>query len=304
MDTTELSSFVQYLRHQRLVNDFVFLSAAAIYFYDYFLTLHLEIKLIWRARWSYTTALVLLIRYMGFLSIILVLYNQLVPNLSAGTCKILFPFSAWLLVTEMSLAEAMLAVRTWAVWQRNRYIGLGLAARIPAMLFVQFYFVNKFNRALTYHSTPYPGFRGCFVSTVERNIWQNYVMLTVAEATILALMIISAFRSYRRGSNSELSYIIHRDGILFYIYIFLFTVANLVITIVLPIDMGILLSPLEDALYSVLTARVVLNIRFFGNRSRQVDLHTSFDDAPAAITLQFVVDGNCEDSQYDMSATS
>jgi len=287
----DLSALVQFVQHQRLVMDYMFISASAVYIYDYFLTLHLEIKLIWRARWSYTTILYFLIRYTALLSIILVLYNQLVPDLSANRCQKTFTVSAYLLVCQISIAEAVLAIRTWAIWNRNKIIGIALAARIPSMLVVELVFVNRFLHSLQHADPPYPGFRGCFNTRAQRSLWQNYTMLTVAEAALLILMIISAFRSYRRGNNNELSYIIHRDGILSYVFLFCITVVNLVITIVLPIDMMILLTPLEDVLYSVLTTRIVLNIRLFGSRGLQpAELHTGFDESPATIALHFMSD--------------
>jgi hypothetical protein len=48
---------------------------------------------------------------------------------------------------------------------------------------------------------------------------------------------------------------------------------------------------LEDVLYSVLTTRIVLNIRLFGSRGLQpAELHTGFDESPATIALHFMSD--------------
>jgi hypothetical protein len=173
------------------------------------------------------------------------------------------------LISSFRSFEAVLAIRTWAIWNRNKIIGIALAARIPSMLVVELVFVNRFLHSLQRASValqaryyladkcnrfidadpPYPGFRGCFNTRAQRSLWQNYTMLTVAEAgmfhwlyyiyleiyviiALLILMIISAFRSCqssscvslpsathyflqtadRRGNNNELSYIIHRDG--------------------------------------------------------------------------------------------
>jgi len=48
------SWMVSYLEQQRLVMAYMAVSAVAIFYYNYLLTLRLEIKLIWFSPWSYT----------------------------------------------------------------------------------------------------------------------------------------------------------------------------------------------------------------------------------------------------------
>ena len=45
--------------------------------YDYFLTLHLEIKFVWLSQWTYTKVLFLLIRYMAFTGAFLFMISEL-----------------------------------------------------------------------------------------------------------------------------------------------------------------------------------------------------------------------------------
>jgi Family of unknown function (DUF6533) len=78
--------------------------------YDYFLTVHLEIKLIWFSRWTYTKILFLLVRYTTFITMALVLYcarcsskflwsllnhlaDQTFLDIPVERCKVTFPAS-------------------------------------------------------------------------------------------------------------------------------------------------------------------------------------------------------------------
>jgi len=102
-----LAKLIQYLRHQRLVIDYIFVSAIATFIYDYILMLHLEVKLIWFSRWSYTKVLFLLLRYMPFVEIYLALHNQTFSDVPVAKCKVTYSAEAWFSIFQMILAEAI-----------------------------------------------------------------------------------------------------------------------------------------------------------------------------------------------------
>jgi len=89
--STAPPTLVQYLQNQRLILDFVFIAAVAAFVYDYLLTLHLEIKLIWLSPWNYTKIIFLVFRYMPFIQIWVTLQNQTFLNVSIGSCRVSFP---------------------------------------------------------------------------------------------------------------------------------------------------------------------------------------------------------------------
>jgi len=130
--------------------------------------------------------------------------------------------------------------------------------------------------SLEFAPPPIHDFRGCYAVKGATTMWESYAMLTTVEVVVFALTAISAFRSYRfqGGNKGELSHVIHRDGILFYIYLLCFSLLNLLFTLNFPIDMMVMLIPLQNALYSVLTSRIVLNIRDMNNRGVEIELHT------------------------------
>jgi len=80
-----------YLKQQRLVVDPLVMSAVALFIYDYLLTLDREINLIWFSPWTYTKVLFLLVKYLTFADTFLLLYNQIILNVSADTCRLTYP---------------------------------------------------------------------------------------------------------------------------------------------------------------------------------------------------------------------
>jgi len=276
VNTMNVDGLVNHLRNQRLIVDYTFVAAVALFIYDYLLTLHLEIKLVWLSQWTYTKVLFLLIRYMAFTGAFLFMINQVFLDVPTELCKVTWPVATWLVIVQSFFSQAVLSIRTWAVWNRNKAVGIGLVTLTIVQVISQSILTNDFVSTMDLAPPPIPEYRGCFVSASSKNIWKNYVVGTTVEAVVLTLMIISAFRSYRLGNVGKLSHIIYRDGVLFYIYLLCLPIANLAATLALPVELMSLLIPLQDMLYAVFTTRVVLNIREETTKQGpQTELHTS-----------------------------
>jgi len=185
-----------------------------------------------------------------------------------------------------SFVECILLLRTWAIWNRNKSLGIGLVALLLAFIVLQFVLGNDFVNSMEYASPPYPGFRGCLVTNADRILWGTQATVMVVDAVVFVLIVISAYLSYQRGNIGKFSFIIYKDGIMFYVYMFFVVAASMAATIALPLDMILLFSPLQYMLQSILASRIVLNIRGAGNRSRETELHTCYSDpSPIAIPL-------------------
>lgn len=212
---------------------------------------------------------------MALVSTVLLLHNQLFPDLSEQNCKAIFPVAAWTELIQIILAEIVITIRTWAVWHRHKIISVGLGALFVGSLIFTCVVTSRFLATAEYAPPPYPGFRGCFFSAAAtKNLWPIYMCMTATSSIILTLMGISAFQSYRLGNNNELSYVIHRDGIMFYFYLLCLTATDMAVKFAAPPDMNYLMDPLLGALYPVFVSRIVFNIRQAGNRVSETEVHT------------------------------
>ncbi|PFH49733.1 hypothetical protein AMATHDRAFT_147036, partial [Amanita thiersii Skay4041] len=95
--------------------------------YDYLLTLHLEVKLIWRSKWTVVRLLYHVVRFIPFVSIILILSMGLEVSmeLCESTLSLGASFSE---VAFVRMLAVILTLRIWAIWDRNRYLGYALPA--------------------------------------------------------------------------------------------------------------------------------------------------------------------------------
>lgn len=281
-DADAFEVFVKYLHHQREFGDYMYISAVALAVYDYLLNFGREVTLIWLSPWTYTKVLYLVVRYLPFLAFVMFLRYQLYLGVTVASCEWIFPVVVWATTVSTFTAEVIMMIRTWAVWGRDKrvaaffltlcclYIGLATAGNV------------KFNRSVVLAEPPYPGYRGCLLVQASTSLTYDYVMLVVMEFFVCVLTAWSAVLSSKTGTTNRLSAIIHRDGILFYLYLLVGSVANVIFFTapVIPPELHVAFVPICLALYTNLTSRVVLNIREVAREGFAVEtqLHEYKDD--------------------------
>lgn len=286
----DIASIIQYLRPQRLIADYVVVSATAIFIYDYILTLPDEIKYIWLSPWTYTKLFFLLIRYLAFVDAFIYPVEQMFIDVSSERCELIYPVGMWCMVIQILLSELVLCIRTWAVWGKNKAVGIGLLAVVIAALVSECVILSTQPQTGGFAPPLYPGFRGCYGTMDVAKLWLNYTLVGIVEAVALMLMVVSAVISYRQGLWGDLSRIVHRDGILFYVYLLCLSAGNVVAAIILPPDYRDTTTPLQTLLYSVFTTRIVLNVREASSQGPRTELHGTYLDAPIFAQIQRVPD--------------
>ncbi|KAH7918276.1 hypothetical protein BV22DRAFT_1100573 [Leucogyrophana mollusca] len=240
----------------------------AILAYDYLLTLDLEIKYIWHAHWSIVKWLYLLTRYLPFIEAVVVLTRILAPGLDAETCHILMVSNCWMYTVGMGMSEVVLMIRTWAVWERRRSIGVGLIIYLFVLTTPTWWATLRFSRSITYALPPTPSIVGCMTIHNNALVAIDWVLLMVMELGVLMLMVIKAVKNYKKNPGLTLYKVILRDGIAYYINLWALSIINLLIIATQPPDLYLLFVAPVRVIHSLLTARIVLRIREFGDRSQ------------------------------------
>lgn len=289
MAEAALQAFITYMHHQREFADYMYVSGTALMIYDYLLNVNREIQMIWRSPWSYTKVLYFIVRYLPFLAFFLFLWIQVIRGVTRASCEWVFPVVVWATTISTFTAEVIMMIRTWAVWHRDKRVGILFAAL--CCLYVGLATVGnvRFIRSLVLAEPPIPGFRGCFVTAAENSLTNDYIMLVVMESLVLIFTAASAIRTSQTGSVNRLTAIIYRDGILFYLYLLVTSIANVIFLTTAPLDLHVAFVPHCMALYSGLTSRVVLNIRevaYAGPTTTglETQLHDIKDEEPTSTT--------------------
>ncbi|TFK64464.1 hypothetical protein BDN72DRAFT_901523 [Pluteus cervinus] len=207
---------------QMRLNESFIVAAAALYLYDWFLTIGLEITFLWPSKLSAIKALYFIQRYMPFFDIVLLVFGfPFLQLISIETCKRSFESVAWLHLGGITISEVILTCRSIAIWgstKRNLYIYISLLVLgcwIPFIILMEGYL-----QSLTFESFPYPGLY-CFTSQGSHIIYLCWVLIAIYDAGVLVVIMISGIRSHVAGCpHSGLFQVVYRDGALYYLYMF------------------------------------------------------------------------------------
>ncbi|KAL4258819.1 DUF6533 domain-containing protein [Pleurotus pulmonarius] len=261
----ETSNMTTVLEHFRLVLYFDFASLAIV-LYDYMLTLELEARHIWskQQRWSLIRILFLVNRYMPFIDITFSLYNELLPT-DRG-CSFMNIFSGWSFCLSIALSEVVLTLRTWSLWEGRRWSGIALVLFYLSCWVPILILFGIFLEDADVHALRLPGYATCIIFPANKSLYLCWTLLLAYDAGTLALMLIAGTRSHtqlygRSKGSSALLNTIFRDGITYYIALFVLSLMNIITVAMLPKEFVNLFSVLQRAVHSTLTSRVVLHLR-------------------------------------------
>ncbi|KAL5532582.1 hypothetical protein ACEPAF_4356 [Sanghuangporus sanghuang] len=220
--------------------------------YDvFFVTFDQEVTLVWPSRWNLVKALFFLNRYLPFVDTFLSLHHSDESLDRKKHCP-------RLVVVGICISEVILMIRTSAIWGRRRAIHyvllfLGAGTLIPSIVMAQLEVMSLD----CVHG-------GCIKSRPSsRIVFVAYLLLVVmCETTIAILTLVQAWRHYRSNQvKSPLISQLYKDGLLYFVYLQVFLIFNIIIAVAGPPDIGTLLAIPQRVLHSVLCTRVLLHIR-------------------------------------------
>ncbi|KAG9218427.1 hypothetical protein CCMSSC00406_0007972 [Pleurotus cornucopiae] len=176
------------------------LSSIVILVYEYTITLDLEVSLIWfyHSSWSWTSALFMVNRYLPFI---------VIPNF------------LWLIIT----------IRTWAVWEMKRKVAIVVAIFFLALWTPSFIVMWRYLESIKLGPTPYPGYYGCSVTSSSQIMSAIWALLMTYETSIVVLMVYRGSLGYHKDGNTALFNAVYRDGIIYYLYVFVVSLVNVIV---------------------------------------------------------------------------
>ncbi|THH13779.1 hypothetical protein EW146_g6477 [Bondarzewia mesenterica] len=271
MDPAELEEIIASLK--RLNTDqFVNICAFTIFVYDYILTFESEVKYIWKSKWSWAKIAFFATRYPAFVEGVIVIDLQFSLNSSAERCKILFFVTGWMFMFGVVAAEAIIMLRTWAIWHRDKRVGLILLILFVTTFAPACFFVNEFLISLHFIPIkvldPLTDGRGCFITQSSKIVATAYAYLIGFDTVVVALTLLKAHElKYFFLPHSKLLQTLYRDGTLYYITLLACSVISIVILLAVNVEFVILLVTLQRVLYAILSSRILLHLRQVGEPS-------------------------------------
>jgi len=275
-------------------------ACVTILVYDLICTLDQEILYVWPRPWSMSTALFVLNRYLPFVDTFLALGAKF-TRLSPEQCLMRNIAVGWLSVGGIMLSEGILMLRTYAIWERKRVVLiflclLALPVFVLVALFVQL-------ETKTLHYIPTDGV-GCLLSSASHILIYGYLMIMLSETAIAILTAVKAYRDLRRSQAPWIQKL-YQDGMLFYVYLLMISIANVTVPILAPPMFANWLATPQRVLHSVLCTRVLLLIlrrrRIATSENRRTTISTS-ESAETGMVFSSIVDDSREnESEFGLT---
>ncbi|CAA7267475.1 unnamed protein product [Cyclocybe aegerita] len=256
LDAQTLADSIVYTRIVSYVNAGSF----AVLFFDSLLTLNRELVTIWQSKWNYTKFMYLLTRYSTFVEAGVVIYQLSIPGDWYRDCALAFKTNAMLFVFGLGTGEIIMTIRTWAVWGKNPVLRWFLPIFYLLVWAGGFGVTGYFLSTLEFEPNPRTPYIGCYATYASPIIFISWVLLLVYDTVMFVLMVIPAWRAYRMGGSSRLIRVVYRDGLMYYLYLFGFSLVNIIVILTAPGDLFLVISLLSRVFHAILACRVVLHI--------------------------------------------
>ncbi|KAF5324663.1 hypothetical protein D9611_004169 [Ephemerocybe angulata] len=193
-----------------------------------------QVALIWKSNWNLGKVLFLLSRYLVFVDVGVSIYYNLSPVLTIPQCQKSFAAGSSLTVVGVTIAEAILFLRVYALGGRGRAWGLGLGALYVAIHSAVFGALIKFITSIKYAPSPIPSVIACLPVEAENKMLSVvFILILTSELVILFLTFWLCFTDHKE-SKSPLILTFTRDGLFYFLLLSAVSTGNIICNLVAP----------------------------------------------------------------------
>jgi len=269
------------LLHSIPIQLYIDMACATLWIYEYILTFGEEISLVWNAPWTIPTVLFLLSRYWPSVTLTILLYHDFQPGLSDENCLASQRFVIWSITATTFVAETILTIRTKAVWGGGRNVTIFLSSLFFVTGIPSIVIVGIWQDTLQLTSVPVEVVPSrCWPITKSSLYFANYILVAICEGVLFTMIAIKGYKALKDGPiNSRLFYAVYTNGVMYYVYMFILSVINIVINMHAPHAYGNLFSMFQQVVHSVLACRMLLQLRKCGKQNFRGDDLQEFGSA-------------------------
>ncbi|KAF9218770.1 hypothetical protein BS17DRAFT_790733 [Gyrodon lividus] len=251
------------------------LAPAALWFFDYFLTFEDEVRIMWRSvHLSPVHVLFFVVRYLPVAALVCAAYDSIGPHLQMEACLQVYKGLGAILLVLLILAEALLLLRTLALWYDNRWVKAVLITLYALVSIIVIVFVslslslNLDSVCSTAAATSGSKQAAESVdSSISKFTGAFFSAVAFFELVVLVLTIYHGLSARTAGANTRgrLVNALRQGNLIYASALFTTSIANNVFFL-LPISEGFagLLDIFQVILHGVLASRILFDLRDAG----------------------------------------
>ncbi|KAG1786556.1 uncharacterized protein HD556DRAFT_1047752 [Suillus plorans] len=201
--------------------------------YDYACAIHEEWKYLHRSRWTKVKALYIMTRHLPFFLIVMYLSLNFAPNEKPNKCRILINVYSSLSQISIICSECFFMIRTYALWNNNRIVLVGLLSTAFAMA-VTSVSVRFATIATSYVTTSaISGIPSCSWSSSGALYFMSFILLFVFQLGLITLTLTRAIQSWW-STKGPLQAILVKHNIFYYVCGLLLSAVNVLVPAAFP----------------------------------------------------------------------
>ncbi|KAF7313109.1 hypothetical protein MKEN_00996800 [Mycena kentingensis (nom. inval.)] len=258
---------------------YVNVASLTILAFDYLLTLDMEMSLIWPSRISLSKTLFFLARYTPFFDVPVGLcpcleHSRARDSFSTfDSASVFSPVNLQQVCRDINTAftvmsvfgiivgEAILVLRTFALAERSKRVLLIFGSVYLAAALTSIVLVALFLKSMVFGPPIHPLIPGCNETDGDfLFVGISFILLLVNETALMSYTIYLGWRKYRHLQNPFIV-TLYRDGITYFVFLFLGSAANFAILLGGQGELQELLSTFLRVMHSVLSTRILLHVR-------------------------------------------
>ncbi|THU81415.1 hypothetical protein K435DRAFT_785021 [Dendrothele bispora CBS 962.96] len=260
MDMPEDSTLVADFR----LTNYLYLAAFTLLYYDHFLTLGLEVNLIWRRSLGISSILFCLNRYFLPLGNIVVAYSLFSPSISPSSCKHLTLFHEILLGVSQLIVCINLSLRVYALYSQSRRILITLSCIFTALV-VAVLVTNFYQRSI--EPAQIGGCHTRNVGLVEATKTATFWEVVFVYDLVIFCLLLRRVMELRKDALRSVNYtrqvptlvkLLIRDGTIYFMFMALMNLTN--IFFLYFSDLRSALSGLASSISITMMSRLTLNL--------------------------------------------
>ncbi|KAG1837738.1 hypothetical protein C8R48DRAFT_782594 [Suillus tomentosus] len=216
---------------QRLT--YLYMSMTTFWTYDYACALHEEWEFLRRSRWTKVKALYIMTRHLPFFLIVMYLCLNFAPIEDPNKCRILINVYSSLSQISAICSECFFMIRTYALWNNNKIVLVGLLSTAFAMIVTSVSI--RFATIATSHVTTsaIPRTPSCPSSSSSVLYFMSFIFLFVFQLVLITLTLTRAIQSWR-STKGPLQAILVKHNIFYYVCGLFLSAVNILVPALFP----------------------------------------------------------------------
>ncbi|KAG2104283.1 hypothetical protein BD769DRAFT_1676267 [Suillus cothurnatus] len=260
---------------QFMFHQYISVSMATIWVYDYACSLHEEWTFLLRSQWSKMKSLYIVTRYPPSIFLTVNLYSSFSSNDNSSKCRVSGNMDSGLGVALVVFSEFFFILRTYALWNKNRKLLAAILSvsfvsspftyhtetsdKCISQTFLTASFIIDFTASVPaeYVTSAIPGITGCYNSSTSFQLFIQFLLLSVFQLGLVMLTLIRAIQNWRININSSsLFVVLVKHNIFYYTCGFLFSVVNIITPLLLQYAYHTMLYDFQVIILAILATRM------------------------------------------------